>query len=249
MTTRYRDAPLVEAVFEFAPQRVDFPPAEANLLRDELSATYSGRSDEHQPFGAIQVRVTGREASAQPTLAAPRRRMWTPDGSRLVQFAADLCAFNVLSPYSHYVDYLPAIADFVGRYSTHAHPDGTRFLGHRYINQIRLPAEAHPRDYFAVYPTIPEQIPTPRHAPFALNLQTEALSQGQVMMSLAFQGVEAERPTYLLDIYARTSDDPTIGFNWPEVRAWHDEAHDAVKRGFEFAITDQCRQFLGVEEE
>jgi uncharacterized protein (TIGR04255 family) len=248
MSTRYRDAPLVEAIFEFAPQRAVLSLDDAELLRAELGTIYSGRTDQ-LTFGGVKVQVSKGQASTVSMPLPPRRRMWTPDGSRLVQFASDLFVFNALAPYSHYVDYLPAMEDLFSRYSARAQPDGTRFLGHRYINQIQLPAEARPRDYFGVYPEIPAHMPAPPHPPFALNLQTEPLSPGQVMMTLSFKGIEAEKPTYLLDIYARTPDDPQISFNWPEVRAWHDNAHEAVKRGFEFAITDQCRQFLGPEED
>jgi uncharacterized protein (TIGR04255 family) len=218
-------------------------------LRSELSSAYSGQSDQITPLGGVKVDVKANQAVPIPISGAPRRRMWASDGSRLVQFAEDLCAFNALRPYSHYVDYLPAIEHLFERYSVYAQPDGTRFLGHRYINQIQLPPEAEPRDYFQVYPAIPQNMPAPAHPPFALNLQTEQLKPGQVMMTLAFKGIEAEKPTYILDINARTPDDPPISFNWPEVRAWHDDAHEAVKRGFEFAITEKCRQFLEPEED
>lgn len=82
----------------------------------------------------------------------------------MVQFANDLCAFNALRPYTHYVDYLPAMKSLVDAYAGRTKPTGVEFLGQRYSNEVLLPdVEADPSDYFASYPRIPGQ--DTRHPP------------------------------------------------------------------------------------
>jgi len=240
----YRKTPLSEAIFEFAPEATSFPPEGAERLVRLFSAGFP----KLQELPGIEVEFEVSPAGVSPKRDGKktvRHRLWNLANSRLLQFAPDMCAFNALPPYTHYVDYLPDIERLFTAYLGEAKPSALRFLGQRYINRIFLPSEAaNPSDYFTFYP----RRPAAHHPPFSLQLETERLSQGQVVLSLYYAGLDSQRPLYFLDLYARSSENPGIAFDWLVAKAWQDEAHEGITRAFEHAITDTSRQLLERED-
>jgi uncharacterized protein (TIGR04255 family) len=245
MATRYRKTPLSEAIFEFAP-------LDATLTTDGVEHLKSAFSDEYpkaEELPGMEVEVEFGPAGVSAKHGGKktvRYRLWNQARSRLVQVAQDMCAFNALPPYSHYIDYLPDIEKLFAEYSRTCRPAGIRLLGHRYINRIFLPSEdVDPTDYFAFYPPLRGR----RHPPFLLRFETEPLPRGgQVTLSLYYASLDNQKPVYFLDLYAQAAQNLNYAFDWTLAKAWQDEAHDAVTRAFELAITDRCRELLGREE-
>jgi len=152
-----------------------------------------------------------------------------------------------MAPYSHFVDYVAPMERFFLAYARKVKASSVAFLGQRYINRIALPVDADPCEYFTVYPRVPSDWPHAQHRPFNLQILTEqTVDQGQVVLAITYQ--QPGPPTYLLDIYARTTDDPPLPFEWDAIIEWQRQAHGAVNRAFEFAITDRCRMLLEREE-
>jgi uncharacterized protein (TIGR04255 family) len=239
---------LQEAVFEFAPRGANLDAQALARLVEELSGDYAGEHQVQQQQG-IQVGFPPTPSGppqVQNLVGPARHRLWTQDRRRTVLVGSDMCAFNAMAPYTHYVDYLPSIEALFQSYQRAARPTGVAFLGHRYINRIPLPPDADPAEYFTVYPRIPADWPHAAHRPFSLLIQALQIEHGQVIMTIGYQ--QPEPPQYLLDLYARTTDEPPVLFEWEPIRDWHDQAHDAVKRAFEFALTQTCRNLLEREE-
>jgi uncharacterized protein (TIGR04255 family) len=248
MPIRYRNTPLVEAVFETFFVGGQWDGGVLAKLDARLGVEFAGHRDEMQNFPGIEFRMTPTGPRVRATQQQPPKyRRWDVPGKRLVQYSAEMCAFNALKPYTHYVDYRPDMEKLFRAYVEESRPPAVRFLGQRYINRVSLPSvDEHPSGYFTIYP---EEVPHDRRGViFSMQVQTELVAHGRVVMNLAFQTVEAGQPVYVLDVYARTDEKPSIRLEWSDVAAWQDEAHGAVKRAFELALTDKCRTLLGREE-
>jgi uncharacterized protein (TIGR04255 family) len=174
-------------------------------------------------------------------------RLRTADNTQLVQFAANMCAYNIMQPYTHFVDYLPGIRALVDAYLRGTRPQQLSALGQRYINRVVLPRSADPKTCFAIYPRLPPKV-AHEHPPFSMQVQTATLaSGGQVVMTLTYQGRDNGSPIYILDLYARSG--RPAAADWNAIEAWQTDAHGAIKHCFELAITPKSRKLFGREEE
>jgi uncharacterized protein (TIGR04255 family) len=244
VAARYKSPPITEAVYEFAPTTVPkWYEATPRQIVAAIGDSYPVRDEAKAGSASFQLGPDGFSTTQQASVT--RTRIWRADRSRMFQFGRDLCAFNALKPYTSYANYVPEMQPLVEEYANRTRPTGVFFLGQRYLNLILLPdTAADPAEYFDVYPRL-----TRRHRPFAMHLQVGEVVQGTTVLSLIFQGLDAgTRPIYLLDLYVRTHENPDIPFQWPEMRAWQDNAHQAIIEAFEGAITDKCRNLLGLEE-
>jgi uncharacterized protein (TIGR04255 family) len=245
MTVRYRETPLTEAVFEFLPEGASLDLDGLARVRSELSE-FAGKKDEVTGI-SVRLGLDGMQQRQEPV----RYRHWNRDNTRLWQVGDDMCAFNVLKPYTHYVEYLEVMERLVRTYTAVANPKSTKMIGQRYLNRILLPSDGSPADFFTAYPS-DSAVRALGHPPFSLQMQTESLTGeggGKVFVTLVYQGLDAgSRPTYMLDLYATSQENPPIPFAWESLKAWQDNAHGAVKRAFEFSITDRCRELLEWEE-
>lgn len=239
--TGYKHPPIAEAIYEFAPSSVPkWYDATPRQMIADISPTYPVKED--IVVGSATFIVGPASVRAPQQTVVPRTRLWTSDKTRMFQFGTDLCAFNALAPYTSYYDYLPAMKPLVEMYAARTRAPTVQFLGQRYLNQILLPnVDADPADYFTMYPRI-----TTKHHPFSMQLGVGEVLHGNAVLALHFQGLDAgTKPRYLLDIYVRTRDNPPIAFQWVEMQAWQDVAHQAVLKAFEGAITDPCRDLFG----
>lgn len=238
MSFRYRNAPLVEAVFEFAPEGAALS-ADARSRVLSLFADYRGKVENIRPLGA-QVDLSKQEVT--PLEGPDRVRQWNDSGTRMVQAGEDLCAFNALRPYTAFDDYVGDMERLVSAYAAAVGTERLMFLGQRYINQIAIPDE-DPSQYFNVVPT------RGRNRPFALQMEMATLERGgNAMMTLAYQGLTEGKHQYLLDLYARVGGTAGIAFKSAEMISWQRAAHLAIEKAFEEPLTDKCRRMLGREE-
>ena len=235
----YDHPPLVEAVFEvFLPP--DAGDVELGALREHLAGEYKGRSNRIEPKGA-EVEVGPQGGSTRLIEEPPRWQFRSLDDQLMAQVGQNMCAVNVLPPYTHYVDYKLAIEEVFKRWLAATEAKELFSIGQRYINRVLLPPASVPRTYFRVYPTIPDDLGNP---PFAMQVRVGELLRGAVILNLALQGYEGSRPAYLLDIYARAMGDAPSA-NWEAIEEWMDQAHEAVSEAFEFAITEESRDLFG----
>ena len=120
-------------------------------------------------------------------------------------------------------------------------------LGQRYINKVILPRTGDAKTYFAIYPRLPAKV-AHEHPPFSMQVQIAPLkSSGQVVLTLTYQGRDKDSPIYILDLYARSGQ--PVAADWDAIETWQREAHAAIKRCFELAITPKSRKLFRQEEE
>ncbi len=251
MTRRYLRTPLVEAVFEFAPFDANLDDVAVNRLDGLLQKEYAGPRDVIQPDLFIEYK-DGKPVVGTLPESLIRHRRWNEEKTCLVQYSKELCAFNALKPYTHFEEYLPAMKRFFEIYASETNARTTLFLGQRYINRILLPSMNEPAaEYFTCYPKL-EGYVEPYHRPFSMTIQIETLpgeKQGRVVQTLSFQGLEENRPIYILDLYAQTQNMPPIPFAWETVRQWQRDAHVPIEHAFNFALTPKGQAYLGLTEE
>jgi uncharacterized protein (TIGR04255 family) len=241
MPFRYRNAPLVEAIFEFGPEGATLS-GEGTQRVLAAFADYTGRRQDVRPLGAQFDMTTGQVTPVQAPL---RVRQWNSSNSRMIQFGGDLCAFNALAPYTAFEDYISDIERLVNAYRAEAGTDRTSFLSQRYLNRIAIPNE-DPARYFHLFPH--GERPDRRPRPFSIQMEVATLPVGgNLMITLAYQGPAGDGHQYLLDLYARVGENPPIQFGWAGVSAWQQAAHEAIEKAFEEPLTERCREMLGRE--
>ena len=244
---RYRSSPLVEAVFEVFAVPTQWSEETQQAIETAFRGEYSGKREVLKPMELHFQMGPGLALRGFNTEHEPDRlRLWTPDSDRMVQFAPNMCALNVLPTYSHYVDYRPELERLAKMYLDLAQPTATATLGQRYVNRVSLPADGTPDRYFGVYPAVPESIGS-RNPPFSMQVEVETLEAGgNVVLTLTSMGAEDGHPVYVLDLYARShARGPAT---WDDIRRWQDEAHEALKAAFEMSITEDARALFGKEE-
>lgn len=241
---KYASPPLIEAVFEvYFVEPIEWTEATQASIESVLRPDYVGLREALRPVGMVfemgpEMQLRGLQRREEPS----RIRLWTPDKGHMVQFAPNMCAMNVLNAYSHYVDYEPALHQLVQSYLDEVAPPATALIGQRYINKVLLPPGGEPKDFFEIYPSMPESVGR-RNPPFSMQLEVSTFSEGgNVVLTLTAQGEEEGQPVYMLDVYARQQGvgQPT----WGEIKRVQDEAHVAVKAAFEMAITDRARNLF-----
>ena len=240
---RYRKTPLAEAVFELFGEPTAWTEDSGPAFEAAFKGTYGGKRSRLRGIG-LHVQMGPGVSLQQGVREQPERiQMWNAESTRMIQFASNMCAFNVLPPYTHYVDYLAEIRRLAEAFVDRAKPASLASIGQRYINRILLPPGAPPEKYFEIYPALPERV-RKRHPPFSMQVVAKELELGgQVVLTLTAQGDDADRPVYILDAYAQSA--PGLEPAWAAILAWHDEAHAAIKECFELSITDESRELFG----
>lgn len=239
----YEESPISEAIYEiFVEPR---PDAQwDNSLTMRLQQHFPGfieeeRTDLVDHFLNI---APGGNVQYGSLVRGERIRRWNSDRSRLIQFGASMCAFNVLRPYRSFVDYLPNIRELIGTYIEEWAPLRIARAGQRYINVVRLPLGAESgAEYFEIYPKLPQQL-RGGHPPLAVQVETERFENGTTIINLGFRGVEDGHAVYLLDIYAQST--APLPSEIDSFIAWQQQAHETVWRSFELSITDRSRELF-----
>ena len=163
---------------------------------------------------------------------------WNDDGTRAIQLADNLCAFNVFPPYGHFEDHLPGLDKVINAYlneAEHAHVD---VIGQHYINVFRLGPEESAAELFTFFPPMPA--PLVGHVPIRLELEMGAFQNGVTTVRLSLDARDGDVARYILEVDARSRrplpPDPE------SILQWHHIAHDSINRTFELSITPKCRQ-------
>jgi uncharacterized protein (TIGR04255 family) len=229
--------PLREAVFDlFAVPAEDPSP--------DLASTFFGAypefvSEEEWHRIGLQMKLATKSGEVTPSGGSRMKglRRWNADRSRAILFGPGVLAFNVLPPYGRFHEHLPRVSELLQRYMEIARPQSISYVGQRYINEIKVPADESPAEWFTVYPGLGG---TDRHSPVAVQLEVGRFNPGTVILSLQLVKSESEGATYVLDIYAK-ADKPDPG----DLERWHAEAHEMIDDAFFRSITKKARRALG----
>lgn len=233
---RFDSPPLLEAIFE-----ASLVPNLSEALRVAAAQRLIGHyfrpgKGELQELEEFQVVMAVSNAGVTPVGPSQQKRfqVWNESKDQVLQFSNSLASFNLLSSaYRGYEKHRDQMKDFFHEYLAVYAPPQILFLGQRFLNQVLLPAEQMPESMFRIYPQLPLSLKS-AHRPFAVQIQTESLKDnGNVTLSLTYQGLRDGQHLYILDIYARSGPMPDAQLEW------HDEAHEAIRRAFSLAFTTE----------
>lgn len=234
----YDEPPLEEAIFElFVPPSAPWSPSQAEELAKRLP-TYVGKREDLEDFNVFFRLGPGKSVAQGVNPGARRTRLWNTDQTRAVQFGAEMCTHNVRRPYGHFEDHLDAIKELFAAYLDVMKPQQLGWVGQRYLNIVKLPADSSPSDYFEMYPHLPAELP-PAHRPFAVQVETASFEQGNVVVNLGLLEVRPDAAVYTIDVYARSSGD--VAFSVDDLMAWQKQAHVGIVKSFELTITGKAR--------
>lgn len=241
---RYDQKPLVEAVFElFAEPDVQTSWGAGSFARTGSALPEYASHEEHLRDIGISLQMV--DAAIQPTTYEPRERIrrWDASRQKAVQFGPHMCAHNVLSSaYTQFGDHKATIAQVMRCYLDEAKPERLGWIGQRYINVIKVPADD--RDvatYFEIYPRLPAEL-SGGHRQLAVQLQTVEFKNGVAMVNLSLQKLDDVDAAYLLDIYARSSG--VVPTDVDALLNWHVEAHEAVWESFQLSVSEKSKTDL-----
>ena len=240
----YTRPPIVEAVFEvFVEPSTVWNSASGSSLVQDFSSLFPGRAESFEPSKLeVRVGVDGSLTSDGPQKGARRHRLWSSDGSQVVQFGADMCALNILKNYRSFDAHSSRLEYLVASYSSHARPLSIQWLGQRYINKIDTrTSDGGLERYFEIYPKLTNCI----HGPFLLQVVADSFDGGDVVLSIAFQSEQGGTATYQLEVYARSKGpvDPRVS----AVMEWHRLAHSRIRNVFEASLTNEAKKAFGPE--
>jgi uncharacterized protein (TIGR04255 family) len=243
MPITYKQTPVAEAVFECFVHPGDWSPEVNERLVRRFSDRYTQSPEAIRGLIGVQIKVTPIGAETIQHVA-DRIRVRNSDNTRLIQFGRDMVAFNALPPYDAYPVYMPAFREIFDAFIEEARPARLQFLGQRYINRISLPEDADPANYFTHYPKLDSGR---KHRQFTQQFEASTLSSGALMIALGFEGVHDGRPRYVVDLYARSADDPPLALTWDAVAEWNNNAHQALFAAFDTNLTTTGQAYLGRE--
>ena len=250
----YEHQPVIEAVFElFAatsePSDSDDEATVTSWGRDSLERIapqfpeYMHHEETLTDF-RFAIRVADGSLKRSPSEPQTRIRRWNESRDKAVQFGPHMCAYNVLgSAYRHFEDESnrETIRRVIRAYLDEAKPKALGWIGQRYINEINVPIDdVDVRSYFQIYPELPNRLDG--HRPMALQIQILELRNGQVTVNLKSVGTDDRHAKYILDIYARSSENLPIDAD--ALLNWQVDAHKGVSEAFELSVSQRSKTEL-----
>ncbi len=176
---RYDAPPITEALYEvFVHPRTDlvWDAEVARSLRDAVDEGFAGQEEQLQKT-EMQFEFAKDAIQHEVRKSPPRFRWWHREEHRAIQAGANMCAHNVLPPYTEYESYVPATARLFELYLERTDPQGIDWVGQRYINEIRVPLDIAPTEFFGIYPPISERVGQ-SHPNLALQVETATFDAG-----------------------------------------------------------------------
>jgi uncharacterized protein (TIGR04255 family) len=244
MQKKYKNAPVVEAVFELrlkqdkamdltAPGRMfekiskDFPIKEQRQLKE--------------------VEITqGPEGPNTITRDIERMFFLTADRLQFIQLGSNLMAVHCVKPYPTWAIFRQRIKQALSTLKDIAEIGEPERLGIRYINRIEIPLEKIDIDqYFEFSPNIGQGLPQ-MLAGFALSAVLP-FKDNRDYCKIQLVNVLPESPgnsAYVLDIDYFMAKLGNV--NSDQVMLWVDDAHSEVRRLFEGCITKKLMDVFGV---
>jgi uncharacterized protein (TIGR04255 family) len=232
---RYDNPPVIERIVE-----VHVIPGNTSLstAKDALALRWVDYGIiEQMPLGSVQFELNVADNFVQTTQQSDTRlRFWRSDKKRLYQVARELFVANDLLPEPGWEDLQPMFRTGYRDFLEILQPRSVVKGVLRYMNRVKLPADATGQDLFTIFPTLPGGRQR-EGAPFRMVVDMGDTGAGPSLLVLAFTGSEAE-PQYALDLAVesrRPLDTPESAF------AWADQAHDRMTELFESSITSRAR--------
>ncbi|HEV8501810.1 MAG TPA: TIGR04255 family protein [Casimicrobiaceae bacterium] len=242
---RYKSAPITEAVIEL---RVQPPGSPGTTALERLADSLASEFPKRAPMQFVQMGIEHK--AGEPITQSVQHsnvgfRLNKADDSRVLQIRHDGFAISHMRPYSDWDTFKAEARPLWDLYRATCSEAKLSRCALRYINRIDIPGERiELREYFALYPEVPDSLPQHDINGLALNLQIpqpdlECVANiGQVMVG----PVIANHLSIVLDI-----DVFRLGIeSWTDSTAWEflDRLRHRKNEIFEGCITEQTKRLI-----
>jgi uncharacterized protein (TIGR04255 family) len=247
MNGKYNKPPITEALCEFRFRSgSDWDPTVWGLLYQSIKDSYPTKRQARHLQVSLNAQAEGVSQNLQTT---ERMQFLSEDEKSLVQVGPDLLAVNFLAPYPSWEVMRPAIDKALTSYRRIAEPIGLTRIGLRYINQIEIPETmVESEAYFNFYPHVGPDLPQ-EHGPLVCGVQFPYADGRDILKLQLATDVPSSGPEWIafnldLDYFVNEADNIDFG----HTMEWVDEAHSAIGKTFEAAITEKLRDLFGKAE-
>lgn len=240
----YRNPPVLEAVVDIHVGRSEpVSLAELGRLYESESESYPSRQGVHSAALRIDPK-SGVVLQHEAQLLGYRLANSTQ--SCIAQVRTNGFAFSRLAPYESWEEWKDEAHRLWNVYRSAVVPDEVKRIAVRYINRVDIPLTRgkRMRDYFAVYPQLPESLPsTASSFLMQLELAIPDVESGRFVLNMG--RVDPPTPNVVsvlldLDLFSQVSmraDDDRV---WGIV----EELHEKENLIFESCITDDTRSLF-----
>ncbi len=244
-TKHYKSAPITEAVIEIRVQpaaRVD------TAAQQQLVETLKTDFPKQAPMQFLEMGIAQRPGQAlqqrfsQSVIGV---RLSKADDSRVLQIRGDGFAYSHMAPYTNWLTFRGEAKPLWERYRELCRNAKLTRCALRYINRIDIPElRVEPKDYFRLYPKIPDVLP--QQDVLGMNFSLQMPQQDLLCMAKIGQVVgEPVKPGHIsfildVDIYRLQIED------WDDEAAWTflDKLRIRKNEIFEACITDRTRELI-----
>ncbi len=234
MAIRYQNSPIKEAILEcLAPTQHWSSPLADEIFKD------AGVPGDAQVESVVDTEMRFLAPDIVQKVETHRLRAWFNERSHMYQAGQNLCAVNMLPPYTSFDQMAPMFRKLVGAFIQKGGVVEVNRLGQRYINEIVVARQdATPSQNFKIAPNFGDAL-----LPFQINWQVEKREQLTIQAGLAVSKIDADQVTFVFDLYAMSEafKAPTVD----QLVAWQESAHAALFEIFDATLSTRLQVQLG----
>jgi uncharacterized protein (TIGR04255 family) len=235
-TTKYKNPPLTEAIFEFFFESENWTPAAPGLFYSSVNKDYPIITQAQNGLGFIlgmggfQVE-TGNNQLTQYKSA---------DGSSIIQLSNGLLTVNKLPEYSGWESYRETILDALRKLQDVVKIKKINRLGLKTLNKIDIKSYSFSeyKKNYTIYPSLPESLNYEWNS-IQLNLEVPK-NEGNDTLAISVATILKEpkfdAPTMMQLYFTRTKNADLVN-----PQEWIEGAHINLKNLFESSLTEYCK--------
>ncbi len=244
MQKKYKNAPVVEAVFELRLKHDEAMDLTApGLMFDKINKDFPLK--EQRQLKELEIKL-GPEGQETTPRILERMFFLTGDRLQFIQVGSNLMAVHCVKPYPTWSVFRQRIEQALSALRGITDIGEPGRLGLRYINRIEIPsAKIDIDEYFEFGPHIGDRLPQTL-AGFALSV-LQPFRDGRDLCRTQLVNVLAETPgssAYILDFDYFLANPGNV--NPDLLMQWVEEAHMEVRRLFDGCITGKLMDVFGV---
>jgi len=248
MSKKYKNPPIVEAIFEIKlSDDTNWDPTVPGLMYEKLK-------DEFPTLGkalAQEVKLNQDKDKLKNINIVPIERtlFFAENKKSFVQLAPRLLTVNVLKPYPGWESFQRLIKLAWNRLKDVVNINGIKYVKLRYINNIELSnCGVELKDYFVFYPFVGESFPQQINS-FVVGIQFKYAEDRDVCRAFLTKNKclqNENKVQFTLDLRYFTTKSNEIDSS--KVLEWVEEAHLNIGDVFEACITDKLRSTFKEDE-
>lgn len=233
---KYKNPPLVEAVFEFFYSSSEWNTVIPGIFYNEVKEKFPNINQNKGGFG-ISFDNKGLKIGAGTSELTQYRNK---KGNTLIQLSNNLLTVNKLPEYDGWESYLKTIKYAISALSKVLKIDKVNRIGLKAINKIDIESHTYEnfKKFYTVYPSIPNNVKNDLSS-IQLNIESPIVEKDEVL-ALSVATIRKE-PNYnaptLFQLYVTRLKEIDNG----NIENWLEESHKIITDTFENSLTKYCK--------